>query len=405
MRILVQKFGGTSVAGLDRMKEVMGKVKSGIKDGYKVIVVLSAMAGETNRLLALANEWSETPDSAEVDALVTTGEQVSISLFSILLNDNGIKARSLLGSQIPLTTDTVHGNARILKIDGNKLRELLAFYDVLVVAGFQGITPEGRITTLGRGGSDTSAVALAAALGSVECDIYTDVDGVFTTDPNLCSEARKLDKISYEEMLELSSMGAKVLQLRSVEFAQKYNVPLRVRSTFTNNPGTLVTQEDDSMESVLVSGIAFDKNQARVTMRQVEDRPGVAAALFGALSKADVVVDMIIQNMSIDGRTDMTFTVPQKDLKQTLEVVREILPSLGAEDVMSDSPVAKVSVVGVGMRSHSGVAARIFEVLKNENINILMIATSEIKVTCLIDEKYTERAVRVLHDAFDLGKE
>lgn len=405
MRILVQKFGGTSVAGLDRMKEVMGKVKSGIKDGYKVIVVLSAMAGETNRLLALANEWSETPDSAEVDALVTTGEQVSISLFSILLNDNGIKARSLLGSQIPLTTDTVHGNARILKIDGNKLRELLAFYDVLVVAGFQGITPEGRITTLGRGGSDTSAVALAAALGSVECDIYTDVDGVFTTDPNLCSEARKLDKISYEEMLELSSMGAKVLQLRSVEFAQKYNVPLRVRSTFTNNPGTLVTQEDDSMESVLVSGIAFDKNQARVTMRQVEDRPGVAAALFGALSKADVVVDMIIQNMSIDGRTDMTFTVPQKDLKRTLEVMKAIMPSLGAKDVLADSHVAKVSVVGVGMRSHSGVAARIFEVLKNENINILMIATSEIKVTCLIDEKYTELAVRVLHDAFDLGKE
>ena len=393
------------MAGLDRMKEVMGKVKSGINDGYKVIVVLSAMAGETNRLLALANEWSETPDSAEVDALVTTGEQVSISLFSILLNDNGIKARSLLGSQIPLTTDTVHGNARILKIDGNKLRELLAFYDVLVVAGFQGITPEGRITTLGRGGSDTSAVALAAALGSVECDIYTDVDGVFTTDPNLCSEARKLDKISYEEMLELSSMGAKVLQLRSVEFAQKYNVPLRVRSTFTNNPGTLVTQEDDSMESVLVSGIAFDKNQARVTMRQVEDRPGVAAALFGALSKADVVVDMIIQNMSIDGRTDMTFTVPQKDLKRTLEVMKAIMPSLGAKDVLADSHVAKVSVVGVGMRSHSGVAARIFEVLKNENINILMIATSEIKVTCLIDEKYTELAVRVLHDAFDLGKE
>ena len=405
MRILVQKFGGTSVAGLDRMKEVMGKVKSGLDEGYKVIVVLSAMAGETNRLLGLAGEWAENPDPAEVDTLVTTGEQVSISLFSILLNDHGIKARSLLAAQIPLHTDTVHGNARILKIDGKKLRELLAFYDVLVVAGFQGVTHEGRITTLGRGGSDTSAVALAAALGSAECDIYTDVDGVFTTDPNLCSSARKLDKISYEEMLELSSMGAKVLQIRSVEFAQKYNVPLRVRSTFSNNPGTLVTQEDRSMESVLVSGIAFDKNQARVTIRKVEDRPGVAAALFGALSKTDVVVDMIIQNMSIDGRTDMTFTVPQKDLKQTLEVVREILPTLGAEDVMSDSHVAKVSVVGVGMRSHSGVAARIFEALKSENINILMISTSEIKVTCLIDEKYTELAVRVLHDMFDLGKE
>ena len=393
------------MAGLDRMKEVMGKVKSGLDEGYKVIVVLSAMAGETNRLLGLAAEWSETPDPAEMDTLVTTGEQVSISLFSMLLNDHGIKARSLLAAQIPLHTDTVHGNARILKIDGHKLRELLASYDVLVVAGFQGITHEGRITTLGRGGSDTSAVALAAALGSAECDIYTDVDGVFTTDPNTCSSARKLDKISYEEMLELSSMGAKVLQIRSVEFAQKYNVPLRVRSTFSNNPGTLVIQEDESMESVLVSGIAFDKNQARVTIRQVEDRPGVAAALFGALSKSDVVVDMIIQNMSIDGRTDMTFTVPEKDLKRTQDVVREIMPSLGAADVVSDSNVAKVSVVGVGMRSHSGVAARIFEALKNENINILMISTSEIKVTCLIDDKYTELAVRVLHDTFDLGKE
>jgi aspartate kinase len=405
MRILVQKFGGSSVAGLDCMKEVMDKVKSGLDEGFKVIVVLSAMAGETNRLLALADEWSKEPDLAEVDALVTTGEQVSISLFSILLNDNGIKARSLLASQIPLRTDTAHGNARILEIDGDKLQELLDFYDVLVVAGFQGVTHGGRITTLGRGGSDTSAVALAAALGSAECDIYTDVDGVFTTDPNICSSARKLDRVCYEEMLEMSSMGAKVLQIRSVEFAQKYNVPLRVRSTFSDNPGTLVTQEDEYMESVLVSGIAFDKNQARVTIRQVEDRPGIAAILFGALSDTEVVVDMIIQNMSTDGRTDMTFTVPQKDLKRTLEVVGEVMPSLGAADVMSDSHVAKVSVVGVGMRSHSGVASRIFEALKNENINILMISTSEIKVTCLIDEKYTELAVRVLHDTFDLGKE
>ena len=405
MDILVQKFGGTSVASLERMKEVMGKVKSGLDEGRKVIVVLSAMAGETNRLLAMAGEWAEKPDPAEVDTLVTTGEQVSVSLFSILLNAHGIKARSILAAQIPLTTDTVHGNARILKIDGARLRELLSFYDVLVVTGFQGVTHEGRVTTLGRGGSDTSAVALAAALGSVPCDIYTDVDGVFTTDPNICSTARKLDKVSYEEMLELSSMGAKVLHFRSVEFAQKYNVPVRVRSTFSSNPGTLVTQEDDSMESVLVSGIAFDKNQARVTVLKVEDRPGVAATLFGAMSKANIIVDMIIQNMSADGRTDMTFTVPQKDLEDTLAVMREIMPALGGEDVVADSNVAKVSVVGVGMRSHSGVAARIFEALKNENINILMISTSEIKVTCLIDEKYTELAVRVLHDVFDLGKE
>lgn len=411
MRILVQKFGGTSVANLDCMKKVQEKVLGAVSNGYKAIVVLSAMSGETNRLLKLADTWSSNPDAAETDVLVTTGEQVSAALFTMLMKDAGIKARSFLGFQLPITTTDTFGSARILSIDASKMRKELETYDVLVVAGFQGCTEQGRLTTLGRGGSDTSAVAIAAALGQaasppnppVECEIYTDVDGVYTTDPNLCSTARKLDRVSYDEMLEMASMGAKVLQIRSVEFAKKFNVPVHVRSTFTNTTGTMVTQEDPSMEAVLVSGIAYDKDQARITLRSAPDKPGVAAALFGTLSEHNVVVDMIVQNPSLGGVTDMTFTVPCKDVKKTLELMDEIKEDTGAIEVLHDLHVAKVSAIGVGMRNHSGVAAKAFAALQAENINILMISTSEIKITCLIEEKYTELAVRILHDTFGLG--
>ncbi len=402
MKILVQKFGGTSVANLECMKQVQEKVMAGLARGYKMVVVLSARAGDTNALLGLADQWSSKPDLAECDQLVSTGEQVSISLFTMLLKDAGIKARSLLGFQMPITTDDNHGNARILSIDSAELFKQLEDHDVLVVAGFQGCTDRKRITTLGRGGSDTSAVAIAAALNSCECEIYTDVEGVFTTDPNLCSSARKMDKVSYDEMLEMASMGAKVLHIRSVEFAKKYKVPVRVRSTFTDNPGTLVTQEDSTMEAVLVSGIAYDKDQARVTLHGVPDQPGIAASIFGPLSEGGVLVDMIIQNTSIDGITDMTFTISRKDLAKTLELCEQIKTKISAQGIRHDTNVAKVSAIGVGMRNHSGVAASAFDALQQENINILMISTSEIKITILIDEKYVELAVRILHDKFGL---
>lgn len=402
MKILVQKFGGTSVATLESMKMVRAKVMDGLARGFKVIAVLSARAGETNRLLALAEEWSPAPDKAECDVLVSTGEQVSVSLFTMLLKDAGVSARSLLGWQIPVTTDDDFGRARILAINSEELLKLFQHYDVLVVAGFQGVTRDGRITTLGRGGSDTSAVALAAALDSAECEIYTDVDGVYTTDPNICSSARKMERVAYDEMLEMASMGAKVLHIRSVEFAKKYKVPVHVRSTFSDDPGTLVTQEDPSMEAVLVSGIAYDKDQARVTLRDVPDVPGMAAAVFGPLSERGVLVDMIVQNTSQDGHTDMTFTITRKDLPQTLEIMDEVARKIGASEVLHDVSVAKVSAIGVGMRNHSGVAARAFAALTEEGINILMISTSEIKITILIQEKYVELAVRILHDTFGL---
>lgn len=402
MKILVQKFGGTSVANLESMKLAMQKVKAGLEKGYKVVAVLSARAGETNRLLALAKEWSDSPDKAECDAMVSTGEQVSVALFAMLLKDNGINARSLLGWQIPMRTDEDFGNARIHAIDSAILRNFLDKFDVLVVAGFQGCSEDGRITTLGRGGSDTSAVAIAAALESADCEIYTDVDGVYTTDPNICSTARKMSKIAYDEMLEMASMGAKVLHIRSVEFAKKFRVPVRVRSTFSDDPGTLVTQEDTEMEAVLVSGIAYDKDQARVTLRKVPDVPGMAAALFGPLSEKGILVDMIVQNTGNDGHTDMTFTISRKDLQKTLEIVQEIAQNIGATEVIYDENVAKVSAIGVGMRNHSGVAARAFAALTQEGINILMISTSEIKITILIQERYVELAVRILHDAFGL---
>ena len=403
MRIMVQKFGGTSVADRERQEQqVLAKVKRGLDDGCKMLVVLSARAGETNRLLALAKEWSEDPDPAELDSLISTGEQTSTALFAMLLRDRGIRARSFLGSQIGIGTDDVFGKARIKDIDKERILNFFKDYDVLVVTGFQGVTPDGRITTLGRGGSDTSAVALAAGVDAELCEIYTDVEGVFTTDPNLCSTARKLDRISYDEMLELASMGAKVLEIRSVEFAKKYKVPVLVRSTFSDAPGTLLTQEDASMEHIMVSGIAYDKDQARITLRAVPDRPGVAASIFGPLADAQVSVDMIVQNPSREGVTDMNFTVGRKDLKKALAVVEGIKDNVGAFEVLHDEYVAKVSAVGVGMRNHSGVAAKAFAALKEENINIIMISTSEIKISCLVDERYTELAVRTLHDVFGL---
>lgn len=404
MRIMVQKFGGTSVADIDRLKLVRSKVIVALEHGYKVVVVLSAKSGKTNKLLALSTRWAEEPDLAEVDSLLSTGEQASVDLFSMLLLDSGIKARSFLGWQIPIITDNDFGNARILSIDAANLRKAFDENDVVVVAGFQGVTKDGRITTLGRGGSDTSAVALAAALDSCECEIYTDVDGVYTTDPNLCSNARKLDYISYDEMLEMASMGAKVLQIRSVEFAKKYNVPVHVRSTFTDNPGTLVTQENPMMEAVLVSGVAYDKDQARVTLEAIPDQPGISASIFQPLSEAGIVVDMIIQTASQNGITDMTFTVPRKSLTDTIPLMESVLKSIGGRRVTSSDKVAKVSIIGVGMRNHTGVAAKAFAALCRENINILMISTSEIKVSCLIEEKYTELAVRILHDAFKIGE-
>ena len=402
MRILVQKFGGTSVADLECMKKVRGKVREALAEGRKLVVVLSARSGRTNALLEMAHQWSDEPDPAEMDVLLATGEQESVALFSMLLQDDGIRARSLLGFQLPVLTDGAFGSARIQSIDAAMLRRELEKYDVLVMAGFQGCTAEGRLTTLGRGGSDTSAVAVAAALGSVECHIFTDVDGVYTTDPRLCEEARKIDRISYDEMLEMSSMGAKVLQIRSVEFAKKYKVPVRVRSTFSSDPGTLVTQEDDMMESVLVSGIAYDKDQARVTLCGIPDKPGISAAIFVPLAEKGVLVDMIVQKASSEGITDMTFTVSRKDVKRAEAIVEEVRHAIGGECVETDLNVAKVSVIGVGMRNHSGVAARAFAALHQADININMISTSEIKISCLIDEREVEKAVQTLHREFNL---
>jgi aspartate kinase len=402
MRIRVQKFGGTSVATRDRMLRVLEKVGHGLADGNKMLVVLSARAGETNRLLALAQEWSTDPDPAEQDALVSTGEQVSAALFSMMLNDAGIRSRSCNGAQLGILTDAVWTKARIQRVDTEAVTTLFKDYDVLVVTGFQGVTRDGRITTLGRGGSDTSAVALAAASGADLCEIYTDVAGVFTTDPNICGEARKLERISYDEMLEMASMGAKVLEIRSVEFAKKFNVPVLVRSTFSDDPGTLVTGEDQNMENILVSGIAYDKDQARVSLCSVKDVPGAAAAIFGPLADAGLSVDMIVQNPSHDGVTDVNFTVSRKDLKRTLEIMEDVRGTMGGLEVRYDERVAKVSAIGVGMRNHSGVAAKTFAALQSENINILMISTSEIKLSCVIKEKYAELAVRTLHHAFGL---
>lgn len=403
MGLIVQKFGGTSVANADRIRNVAQIIADTYRQGNQVVAVLSAQGDTTDDLIEKAKEINPNASKREMDMLLSTGEQISCALCAMAIETMGLPVVSLTGWQAGFQTNSSYSSARIKKINAERVQsELDRSHSIVIVTGFQGINKYGDITTLGRGGSDTSAVALAAALGSVECEIYTDVDGVYTTDPNICSSARKMDRVAYEEMLEMASMGAKVLHIRSVEFAKKYKVPVRVRSTFSDDPGTLVTQEDSSMEAGLVSGIAYDKDQARVTLHDLPDVPGVAAAIFGPLSEKGVLVDMIVQNTSLDGHTDMTFTISRKDLKQTLAIMEEMKERTGATDVVSDVNVAKVSAIGVGMRNHSGVAARAFSALTQEGINILMISTSEIKITILIQEKYVELAVRILHDTFGL---
>jgi aspartate kinase len=397
--LIVQKYGGTSVGSIDRIKAVARRIAQTRAGDNKVIVVVSAMAGETNRLVELANQLSSQPDPREVDVMLATGEQVSVGLVAMALLDLGVPARSLLGHQIRVSTDGVFGRARIRSIDPKTMLDVVDNGGVAVVAGFQGVDQDLNITTLGRGGSDTSAVAMAAAVKADVCEILTDVSGVYTTDPRICPNARKLARISYDEMLELASLGAKVLQIRSVEFAKRYNVPLHVRSSFSTAPGTWVVQEDPSMEEVLVSGVAHDLNEAKITLLRVPDRPGLATRIFTPIAKAHIVVDMIIQNASEDGYTDLTFTVPRADYQKALRMVQDVANEIGAGGVTSDTSVAKVSVVGLGMRSHAGIAARMFEVLAREGINIQMISTSEIKVSVVIAAKYAELAVRVLHQA------
>ncbi len=404
MPIIVQKYGGTSVANPDRIANVANRVAKGWRDGNKMVVVLSAMAGETDRLINLAKELAEDPDPRELDVLLATGEQVTVSLFSMFLRSQGVPATSLLSHQARIYTDRAYGRARILGIDTGRVREELKRGRIVTVAGFQGVDEVGNITTLGRGGSDTTAVAIAASLKADLCEIYTDVDGVYTTDPRIYHKARKLDRISYDEMLEMASLGAKVLEIRSVGFARRYEVPLVVRTSFTDQPGTLVTVEDEEMEIVPVSGVALSRNDARVTITRVPDRPGIAVRLFKPVADANIVVDMIIQNTSIDGFTDLTFTVPEGDLKRTLEILAPVAREVEAERVLSDKNIAKVSIVGVGMKNNAGVAAKMFEALSANNINILMISTSEIKISCVIEDKYGELAVQVLHDAFGLDQ-
>lgn len=405
MALVVQKYGGTSVANLDKIANVAKKVIKAKAEGNDVIVVLSAMAGETDRLIQLAQMAANEPQGREYDALISTGEQVTVTLLAIMLHGMGYPAKSYLGFQARILTDKAYKKARILSVDTARIREDLRNGVIVIVAGFQGVDSENNITTLGRGGSDTSAVALAAALNADVCDIYTDVDGVYTTDPNICSKARRLDRITYDEMLEMARAGAKVLQPRSVELAKKYNVPVYVKSSFTDGGGTLVTKEERTMEKEVVSGVTYDRDQAKITVVHVPDRPGIAARLFTPLSEHNIVVDMIIQNASIQGYTDLTFTVSRKDIGEAKKIILETLKDVGAEKVEVDDNVAKVSIIGVGMISHSGVAAKMFATLAREGINIMMISTSEIKVSCVVEAKYTELAVAVLHDAFGLEKD
>ena len=404
MALIVQKYGGTSVGSAERIKNVAKRVAQTRAEGHDVVVVVSAMSGETNRLVALVHEMQEFPDPREMDVVLATGEQVTIGLLAMALKNIGVDAKSYTGWQVAVQTDNAHTKARIDHIDGDKIHADLKAGKVVIVAGFQGITAEGDISTLGRGGSDTSAVALAAALKADECQIYTDVDGVYTTDPRVVPEARRMSTISFEEMLELASLGSKVLQIRSVEFAGKYQVRLRVLSSLQEGgEGTLITfEEDENMEKAVVKGIAFDKNQARINVRGVSDKPGIAYQILGAVADANIEVDMIIQNVGAEGTTDFSFTVPRGDYRQTLDLMNGLKESLGAAEVNGDDTVCKVSIVGVGMRSHSGVAATMFRSLAEEGINIQMISTSEIKVSVLIDEKYMELATRVLHKAFGL---
>lgn len=402
MALIVQKYGGTSVGDVDRIKNVARRALAAKKAGHQVVVVVSAMSGETNRLLKLVNAITERPSEREQDVVIATGEQVTIGLVSIAIEAEGGKARSFMGHQCRILTDSTFSKARIKHIDSDGIFESLKKGEIAVIAGFQGVDEKGNITTLGRGGSDTTAVAIAAAIKADACEIYTDVDGVYTTDPNICPRAKKLDRISYEEMMELASLGAKVLQIRSVEIAMKFKVPLWVKSSFSDDPGTLVCEEDKAMEDVLVSGVALDRNEARVSVRDVPDQPGMAAKIFGALDEKAISVDLIVQNPPIKGKTDLTFTVGKADLVKTQDVMKKLVKSLKAGPVDIDDQVAKVSIVGVGMRTHSGVAARMFKTLSTEGVNILAISTSEIRVSCLIPAKYAELAVRALHSEFGL---
>jgi len=404
MSLIVQKYGGTSVGDVERIKRVARRVVQTKAEGHRLVVVVSAMAGETDRLLGLAAQVSDAPDEREIDVILATGEQISIGLLSLAIQQQGYKARSFTGSQVRIQTDTAHTRAKILSVEADRVQQALQEGAIAIVAGFQGVTAEDEVTTLGRGGSDLTAVAMASALKADLCEIFTDVDGVYTADPNVVPEARKLARISYDEMLEMASLGAKVLQARAVEYAKNYGVPIHVRSSFNMSQGTLVVQEDAEMEKVVVSGIAYNKNEAKITVLRVADRPGIAARLFGQVAEANIVVDMIVQNISQDGTTDISFTVPKADYPKAMQIVSGVAEEIAAQQVVGDDKIAKVSIVGVGMRTHSGVAARMFEALSRQKINIMMISTSEIKVSCVIDAKYGELAVRVLHDVFGLAE-
>jgi aspartate kinase len=405
MALIVQKFGGTSVANLDRIANVARRVSATFDQGNDVVVVVSAMAGVTDGLIQLACQAAREPDKREMDVLLATGEQTTASLLAMMLRDRGYAAVSMLGHQAEVLTDTDFGNARIIEIRGERIKAHLAKRHIVVVAGFQGADPSGDITTLGRGGSDTSAVAIAAALKADVCEIYTDVDGIYTADPNICAKARKLKAISYDEMLNMASLGAKVLQIRSVGFAKKYGIPVHVRSSFSEEEGTMVVPEDSGMEQLVVSAVTHHKDEARITLRGVPDQPGVAAKIFSPIADAGIVVDMIIQNTRASGKTDLTFTVPKVDFKKAMAIQKKVAAKIGAKDVFGDTNIAKVSVVGVGMKNHSGVASVMFNTLARENINIMMISTSEIRISCIVEEKYAELAVRVLHTAFGLDAE
>ncbi len=405
MALIVQKYGGTSVGSIEKIRGVANRALEYYKEGNQMVVVLSAMAGQTDNLIRLAREMTDEPDPRELDVLLATGEQASVALFAMAIKSMGYEARSLLGFQVAIHTDRLFGKARIHDIETEKIRKELEKKRIVAVAGFQGLDRKGNITTLGRGGSDTTAVALAAALKADICEIFTDVKGIYTTDPNICPRAKKMNQISYNEMLEMASLGAKVLEIRSVEFAKKFNVPIHVRSTFTRERGTMVVAETEDMEKVLVSGVAFNKNEARITIRKIPDRPGIAAKIFRPLFKSGIIVDMIVQNTSQDGQTDLTFTVPKVEYQKTLSIVNQVGKEINAQKILGDENIAKISIIGVGMRSHAGVAQKMFETLAQENINIMMISTSEIKVSCVIDQKYTELAVRVLHTAFGLDND
>ena len=404
MALIVQKYGGTSVGTIERIQRVADRVEKTQRDGNQVVVVLSAMSGETDRLIKLAHEITATPDDREMDMLLSTGERVTIALLAMELRGRGVDARSFTGRQVGIMTDSAHTKARIARVMAGRLREALDQGVVPVVAGFQGINERSDVTTLGRGGSDLSAVAVAAALKADRCIIFTDVDGVYTADPNIVPAAKRIDKISYEEMLEMASLGAKVLQTRSVEFAAKFNVPVEVNSSFKEGKGTLVTKEDTDMEAAAVAGVTGDRNQAKITIIGVPDKPGIAARIFGPVAEANINVDMIIQNISQAALTDLSFTVPRADLKKAVPLIQGVAKDIEAKSVSVTEAIAKVSLIGVGMRSHSGVAAKMFNVLSHEGVNIMMISTSEIKISCVIDEKYLELAMRSLHSAFGLDQ-